>query len=146
VSPEPAVDVEARFRTAAWTYLGYGVLYWLVALYLQITVFPVRGGPLTWFGVGAAIALGVPWLLAQRRPWFERWILSRRDFARLLAALVAIRALTVAWLAVRGVGSLRMPSMGGGVPTRPAAAWIMALVAAVTAIVLARAAWAREHS
>jgi hypothetical protein len=145
VSPEPAVDVEARFRVAAWTYLAYGALYWLVALYLQIAVLPVRRGLLTWFAIGAAIALGVPWLLARPRPWFERWILSRRDFARLLTVLVAVRALTVAWLAVRGAHSARMPSLGGGVPTRPPGAWIMAFVAAVTAIVLARAAWAREH-
>jgi len=70
---------EGRFRQAAWAYLAYGVIYWLTALWLQLTVFPVRGRLLVWFGLGALIAVGVPWVLVRRRPWFERWILSRRD-------------------------------------------------------------------
>ena len=135
---------EARFRQAAWTYLAYGVVYWVTALWLQLTVFPVRGRLLVWFGLGALIAVGVPWVLVRRRPWFERWILSRRDVTRILAVLVALRAVYVARLAVSGAESLRMPGLGGGVPPSPAGAVLMALVAAATAVMLIRAGWQRE--
>ena len=138
--------VEARFRQAAWTYLVYGAIYWVTALYLQVRVFEVRGPLLVWFGIGALIALGVPWLLIRRRRWFERWILSRRDFARILTILVAVRAIAVAWLALRGPGGIRMPSLGGGVPTSAWGAWVMAIVAAITAVMLARASWQCELS
>lgn len=137
---------EERFRQAAWTYLGYGVVYWCTALYLQLTVFPVRGPLLFWFAVGALIAVGVPWLLFRCRAWFERWVLSRRDFARILAVLVAIRAVFVGRLALLGPESMRMPAFGGGIPPSPAGAWLMAVVAAVTAVMLARAAWQCEGS
>jgi len=149
--PLPAVRsvsdrVESRFRQAAWTYLVYGALYWVTALYLQLRVFEVRGPLLVWFGIGALIALGVPWLLIRRRRWFERWILTRRDFARILTVLVAVRAFAVAWLALRGPGGMRMPNLGGGVPTSAWGAWMMAIVAAATAVMLARAAWQCEPS
>lgn len=136
---------ERKFRQAAWTYLAYGVVYWVTALYLQLTVVPARGS-LFWFVVGALIAVGFPWLLAARRPWFERWVLARRDFARVLAVLVAVRAVFVARLALAGPESLRMPSFGGGVPPNAAGAWLMAAIAAATAVMLARAAWQREDS
>jgi hypothetical protein len=146
--PVPTVGrvsaVEQRFRRAAWTYLGYGIVYWFTALYLQLAVFPVRGRTLFWFGAGAVIAVGVPWLLCRPRGWFERWVLSRRDFARLLALLVAIRAVMVARLALVGAESMRMPSFGGGVPPSPVGAWLMAAVAALTAAMLAHAAWSSE--
>ena len=142
----PVTAIERRFRQAAWTYLGYGIVYWLTALYLQLAVFPVRGRPLVWFGVGALIAVGVPLLLYRRRRWFERWVLSRRDCTRILAVLVAIRALYVARLALVGAESTRMPAFGGGVPPSPLGAWLMALVAALTATMLARAAWQGEPS
>jgi hypothetical protein len=138
--------VERRFRQAAWTYLGYGIVYWLTALYLQLAVFPVRGRPLFWFGAGALIAVGVPPLLYRPRRWFERRVLSRRDFTRILAVLVAIRAVYVARVALVGAESMRMPTFGGGVPPSPVGAWVMALIAAVTAVMLARAAWTREPS
>jgi hypothetical protein len=143
--PLPAVGAvsagERKFRQAAWTYLAYGVVYWVTALYLQLTVLPVRGPLLVWFGAGALIAIGCPWVLAAPRVWFERWVLSRRDFARILAVLVALRAVLVARIALTGGESMRMPSFGGGVPTSGAGAWLMAAIAAATAVMLARAAW-----
>ncbi len=137
--------VDARFRQAAWTYFGYGLVYLAVAVYLQLAVFGVAPRLLVWFVFGALITVGVPWLLARRRPGFERWVLSRRDFARVLAVLVAIRTVTVATLAVRGPGTMRMPTFGGGVPPTAAGAWLMAAVAGVTAVMLARAAWSDEE-
>jgi len=145
--PLPAVGAvsahERKFRQAAGAYLAYGVIYWVTALWLQLTVLPMRG-PAVWFVVGAAIAVGVPWVLAAPRPWFERWVLARRDFARVVAFLVALRAVLVARIALAGSESMRMPSFGGGVPPNAAGAWLMAVVAAATAVVLARAAWQRE--
>ena len=138
------LTVDGRFRQAAVTYLAYGIVYWLVALYLELRVFAVAPRLLVWFVIGAAIAVGVPWLLWRRRAWFERWILCRRDFARILALLVALRAFVIAHLATQGSPSLRMPRFGGGIPRSPAGAWLMALIAAVAAVALARAAWARE--
>lgn len=138
-------SVDAKFRQAAWAYFGYGIVYLVVAVYLQLAVFGVAGRLLVWFLIGAALTVGVPWLLASRRAWFESWLLSRRDFARLLTALVAIRAITVLSIALRGPGLTRMPSFGAGVPTTRTGAWIMALVAAVTAVMLARAAWAKDE-
>lgn len=137
---------EARFRQAAWAYLAYGIVYWLTALYLQLHVFTIRGPLLIWFVIGALIAVGVPWLLLRPRPGFERWLLCRRDVARILAVLVAIRALYVAWLALRSAEAMRMPRFGGGIPAGATGAWLMALVAAVTAVMLVRAGWSGEQS
>src|SRR2546427_9039044 len=106
----PVTTVERRFRQAAWTYLGYGIVYWVTALYLQLAVFPVRDRPLFWFGVGALIAVGVPPLLYRPRRWFERWVLSRRDLARILAVLVAVRARFVARLPLVGAEAMRLPA------------------------------------
>src|SRR2546425_5018596 len=127
---------EAKFRQAAWTYFVYGVIYWVTALSLQLRVFVVRGS-VFWFAIGALIAVGFPWLLARRRAWFERWVLSRRDFARIVAVLVAVRALLVARIAIKGAEPLRMPGIGGGGPTGPARARGMTLVALATAGVVA---------
>ena len=139
-----SLPVDDRFRQAALTYLVYGLVYWAVAFYLELRVFAVAPRLLVWFVVGAAIAVGVPWLLWRPRAWFERWILSRRDFARLLALLVTVRALVIGWLALQGPEALRMPRFGGGIPPTRAGAWSMAIVAAVAAAALARAAWAPE--
>lgn len=138
------LTVDDRFRHAALTYLAYGIVYWAVAFYLEVRVFAVAPRLLVWFAVGAAIAVGVPWLLWRRRAWFERWILSRRDFARIVAVLVAVRVIAIARLAMQGPDALRMPRFGGGIPPSRAGAWLMALVAAIAAAALARAAWARE--
>ena len=135
---------EEKFGQAAWAYFVYGVLYWATALYQRLSGSEVRGS-WVWFVVGGVVAVGFPWLLARPRPWFERWVLSRRDFARILAVLVLIRAILVGWIALRGPEGMRMPSMGGGVPTSGAGMWLMALVALVTAAVLARAAWSRRE-
>jgi hypothetical protein len=137
---------EVKFRQAAWTYFGYGAVYWLTAMYLQLRVFEVRAGARGWFALGALIAIGVPWLLARRRPWFERWVLSRRDFARVLTLLVLVRAAAVARLALTGAEPTRMPRLGGGVPTSSAGAWAMALIALATGAMLARAGWAAQAS
>ncbi len=136
---------EARYRQAAWTYVAYGVVYWLGGLVLASGGLGPRGmerGGTAWFVVGALFVVVFPWLLVRERGWFDRWVLSRRDFARVLTLLVALRAIEVARIA-------RMPRaetvsvLGLDVSLR-AGAWAFCLLTVVTAVMLARAAWSRE--
>src|SRR5215831_19535473 len=93
---------ETRYRQAAWTYLAYGIVYWLGGLALAQAGLGPRGmerGGAAWFIVGALFIIVFPWLLVRERAWFDRWILSRRDFARILTLLVALRAIEVARIA-----------------------------------------------
>ena len=84
---------DARYRQAAWTYVAYGVVYWLGGLALAQSGLGPRGmerGGAAWFVVGALFVIVIfPWLLVEERGWLDRWLLSRRDFARLLTLLVA---------------------------------------------------------
>ncbi len=136
---------EAKFRQAAWTYLGYGLVYWLGGLVLLgAGVGPAgmsRGG-LAWFIVGALFVVVFPWLLARDRRGFDRWLLSRRDFARILALLVALRAVEVARIA--WAPRVEIVSVGGyAIPMRVGAG-AFCLLTVATVVVLARAAWSRE--
>jgi hypothetical protein len=136
---------DARFRQAAWTYLGYGVVYWLGGLVLARSGLGPRGmerGGLAWFVVGALFIVVFPWVLAREREWVDRWVLSRRDFARIITVLVALRAVEVARVA-RAPRSETVPVLGLAVPMS-VGAWAFVLVTALTAVMLARAAWARE--
>jgi hypothetical protein len=136
---------EARYRQAAWTYVAYGVVYWLGGLALATGGLGPRGmerGGITWFVVGALFVVAFPWLLVKERPWFDRWVLSRRDFARVLTLLVAIRAVEVARIA-RIPRAETVSALGLDVPMR-AGAWVFCLLTVVTAAMLARAAWSRE--
>lgn len=136
---------DEKFRQAAWTYGGYGVVYWLGGLVLLQAGLGPRGmtrGGAAWFVVGALFILVFPWLLARDRAWFDRWVLSRRDFARVLALLVAIRAIEVARIA-RASRHEVVPVLGAEVPMR-LGAWAFFAVTAVTAVMVARAAWSRE--
>jgi hypothetical protein len=134
-----------RYRQAAWAYIAYGVVYWLGGLALAQSGLGPRGmerGGAAWFVVGALFVVVFPWILVAERGWITRWILSRRDFARILTLLVAIRAVEVARIA-------RMPRaetigvLGLDVPVR-AGAWVFCLLTIFTAVLLARAAWSRQ--
>ncbi|HEY7139922.1 MAG TPA: hypothetical protein VIE44_07485 [Methylomirabilota bacterium] len=136
---------EERYRQAAWTYVVYGVVYWLGGLALARSGLGPRGmerGGTAWFVVGALFVIVFPWLLVQERGWFHRWILSRRDFARVLTLLVAVRAVEVARIAWMP-GAETVAVLGFAVPMR-AGAWVFCLLTIVTAMMLARAAWSRE--
>jgi hypothetical protein len=136
---------DARFRQAAWTYAGYGLVYWLGGLVLiQAGVGPrgmERGGA-AWLVVGALFVLVFPWLLARDRAWFDRWLLSRRDFARILTALVVLRAVEVARIAwapkVEAIAVL-----GTTISVRHGA-WAFFAITVLAAVMLGRAAWGRE--
>jgi hypothetical protein len=136
---------EVQYRQAAWTYVAYGVVYWLGGLVLASGGLGPRGmerGGTAWFVVGALFVVVFPWLLIKERAWFDRWVLSRRDFARVLTLLVALRAIEVAriaWMPRAETVSV----LGLDVSLR-AGAWAFCLLTVVTAVMLARAAWSRE--
>jgi hypothetical protein len=136
------------FRVAARAYLVYGVIYWLGGLYLATQGVGVRGDRtmqpgVVWILLGLVLVGAIPYLLAQRRAWFERWILSRRDFARVLAAFMAVRAWHVLRVALRPDTASVAAPWGGEVTFRAGA--IVFLIVTVAALVLVgRAAWARE--
>jgi hypothetical protein len=136
---------DPRYRQAAWTYVIYGVVYWLGGLALAQSGLGPRGlerGGAAWFVVGALFVLIFPWLLMAERGWFARWVLSRRDFARILTLLVAVRAVELARIA-RTPRAETVPVLGLALPMR-AGAWAFCLLTIVTAAMLARAAWSRD--
>jgi len=137
-----------RFRLAARAYLVYGVIYWLGGFYLALHGVGVRGGRMAqsgvaWIVVGLVFLVLVPYLLARRRAWFERWILSRRDFARILAAFMAVRAWHVLQVALRPETASVAAPWGGEITFRLGAIVFMAVTVAAL-LVIARAAWAEE--
>jgi hypothetical protein len=96
-----------------------------------------------WAIVGLVPLLGVPYLLRRPRAWFERWVLSRRDFARILALFMAYRAFKVAHVALRGE-TAAVAAPWGGVLTFRAGALVFLLVTMVALVRVARAAWHAE--
>jgi hypothetical protein len=138
------MDEAARYRQAAWTYVVYGIVYWLGGLALAQSGLGPRGmerGGAAWFVVGALFVIVFPWLLVRERAWFARWVLSRRDFTRILTLLVAVRAIEmarIAWMPRVGLVSV----LGFAVPMA-LGAWAFCGLTIVTAFMLARAAWSR---
>ena len=147
----PAAD-DGRFRTAARTYFVYALVYEIGGVYLvsQGVGVPASAGArgrfiytLFWAVVGLVPLLGVPYLLRRPRGWFERWLLSRRDFARILALFMAYRAFKVAHVAVRGETASVMAPWGGALTFR-AGAIVFLAVTLVALVTVARAAWQEE--
>ena len=92
--------------------------------------------------VGALFVVAFPWLLHRERRWFDRWVLARRDFARVLTVLVAVRAFEVGRIA-RAPKADAVSVLGVAVPMR-AGAWAFFVLTVATAVLLARAGWSRE--
>ena len=137
-----------RFRLAARAYLVYGVIYWLGGFYLALQGVGVRGDRtmqpgVAWIVLGLVLVVAIPYLLARRRAWFERWILSRRDFARVLAAFMAVRAWHVLKVALRPE-TASVPAPWGGEITVRLGAIVFMIVTVAALLALARAAWAEE--
>jgi hypothetical protein len=138
---------ESRYRQAAWAYAAYGVLYWVGGLALAAAGFGPRGvgrGGMLWFLGGALLIAVIPWLLVREHRGVDRWLLSRRDFARVLTALVVFRAIEVARLAraPRPPEARTVTALGVSVPF-DLAAWTFCLVTLAVAALVARAAWSR---
>jgi hypothetical protein len=138
-----------RFRAAARAYFAYAVVYWIGGVYLVWHGVGITG-PVTparraahvafWAIVGLVPMLLIPYLLRRRRVWFERWILSRRDFARILSLFMAWRAFAVLRVAVRAATATVAMPWGGELPYRVGAAVFFVFTVVALALV-ARAAW-----
>jgi hypothetical protein len=137
-----------RFHLAARAYLIYGVIYWLGGFYLATQGVGIRGSRVmqsgvVWIVLGLVFVGAIPYLLAGRRAWFERWILSRRDFARVLTAFMALRAWHVLRVALRpDTASVAAP--WGGEITFRAGAIVFLIVTVAALLLIGRAAWAKE--
>jgi len=146
--PIPGSVLMDRFRLAARAYLVYGVVYWLGGFYLATQGVGVRGGRMmqagvVWIVLGLVLVVFIPYLLAQRRAWFERWILSRRDFARVLTAFMAVRAWHVLKVALRPETATVAAPWGGEVTFRVGAI-VFVIVTVAALLVIGRGAWAKE--
>jgi len=93
--------------------------------------------------VGLALVVTIPYLLARRRAWFERWVLSRRDFARVLTAFMAVRAWHVLRVAIRPETATIAAPWGGEITFR-AGAIVFFIVTVAALVLIARAAWTEE--
>jgi hypothetical protein len=137
-----------RFHLASRAYLVYGVIYWIGGFYLATQGVGVRGGRMmqagvVWIVIGLVLVAAIPYLLAGRRAWFERWILSRRDFARVLTAFMALRAWHVLRVALRPE-TASIPAPWGGQITFRAGAIVFWIVTVAALLLIGRAAWAKE--
>jgi hypothetical protein len=135
---------DARFRTAARAYLVYGIVYWLGGAWLYLH--DVGRGSMAsvgWIALGALLVIVIPFLLRRRRAWFERWLLSRRDFARILAVLLALRTVLVARVVFRS-GTATVAAPWGGLVSYQAGGAVFLVVTLVTLVLVARAAWAED--
>jgi hypothetical protein len=143
---------DARYRTAARGYFAYGVVYYVGGLYLLSQGVGVmgstggrRGGTLLFWAIAGLVPLlGVPYLLRARRGWFERWIFSRRDFARVVALFLAFRAWKVGQIAVHDHGASVAAPWGGTVPFQLGAAIFLVITIGALAAT-ARAAWGAQE-
>ena len=135
------------FRSAARAYFIYGLVYLLGGLYLVTHGVGARGSRLAsgaeWGLLGAVLLLGIPYLLWRRRAWFERWVLTRRDFARVLSAFMAVRAWAMLRVVLRAE-TATVPTPWGGEFTFRAGAAVFFVVTVVALVFVARAGWQRE--
>ena len=142
-----------RFPLAARAYLVYGIVYWIGGLYLLWHGVGVMGSAsgrgsgsvVFWALLGLVPLLVIPYLLHARRPWFERWILSRRDFARVVALFLAFRAYKVAQVAASSHSASVPAPWGDGISFRIGAA-VFLIVTLGALILIARAAWTGAES
>ena len=142
-----------RFSLAARAYLAYGIVYWVGGLYLLwhgVGVMGSSGGRggsslVFWAMVGLIPLLVIPYLLHAPRAWFERWVLCRRDFARVVALFLAFRAYKVGQVAAAPHGA-SVPAPWGGSLSFQIGAAIFLLVTLGALIFVGRAAWTPERA
>ena len=121
-----------KYTQAAIGYLVYGVIYLAGAIYLG----RIGRGPdatVWWYVIGAAIALGFPYLIWKRFKWMTR----------ILAVLVLVRVVGLIRVAVRA-DAAPVPLPWGGEIAMSYGAIVFMLIAATTCILLARAGWQRS--
>jgi hypothetical protein len=146
--PERRFEPGDRFRDAARAYLVYGIVYWIGGVWLALHGVGVRGElvgrGLVWIVLGLVFVVGIPYLLRRPRPWFERWILSRRDFARILTLFMVVRAWAVLRVVLRPETATVAAPWGGEITFR-AGATVFFIVTIVAALFVAVAAWATDQ-
>ncbi len=148
IPERPPFDPGDRFRDAARAYLVYGIVYWVGGVYLALNGIGVRGamGPagVSWIVLGLVLVIVIPYLLRRPRAWFERWVLSRRDFARILTVLMVVRAWYVLRVALRPETASVAAPWGGEITFR-AGAGVFFLVTVVAMLFVAVAAWSADQ-
>jgi hypothetical protein len=142
-----------RFRAAARAYLVYGIVYYVGGLYLVWHGVGVAGSMegrrinalAFWAIAGLVPMLLIPYLITRPRAWFERWILCRRDFARVVAVLLAFRAFKVGQVIVHPHGG-SVPTPWGGSITFQVGAAVFTVITVVALVLVAWAAWSPERA
>ena len=143
------MNPDDRYLLAARAYLVYGVVYWLGGVWLAFQGIGVRSGSsvawggVAWIVIGLVFVVLIPFLLRRRRAWFERWLLSRRDFARILTVLMAFRAMQVARVALRPE-TPSVPAPWGGTVSFQVGGLVFFVVTVGALVLVARAAWSEE--
>ena len=139
-----SVALDNRFRIAARAYFIYGVVYLLGGLWLWLhDVGRGFAWSVVWILGGASLVVLIPFLLRRPRPWFERWILSRRDFARLVVLFMVLRVLAVGRVVFRGETATVAAPWGGPMSYR-LGGMVFLVVTLVALVLVARAAWDEE--
>jgi hypothetical protein len=146
--PERPFDPGDRFRDAARAYLVYGIVYWVGGVWLAFQGVGVRGElagrGMMWIVLGLVFVVGIPYLLRRPRSWFERWILGRRDFARILTLFMVVRAWAVLRVVLRPETATVAAPWGGEITFRAGAA-VFFIVTIVAALFIAVAAWSTDQ-
>ena len=139
-----SAGLDDRFRMAARGYFVYGLVYLVGGFWLWLHDVG-RGSvwSVVWILLGATLVVLIPFLLRRPRAWFERWILSRRDFARIVVLFMAFRVLAVAHVVFRSETATVAAPWGGLVSFRLGGAVFM-IVTLVALVLVARAAWDEE--
>jgi hypothetical protein len=136
--------LDDRFRVAARAYFVYGLVYLVGGFWLWLhDVGRGFASSAVWILGGASLVVLIPFLLRRPRPGFERWILSRRDFARLVVLLMALRVVAVARVVVRSETATVVAPWGGLVSYRLGGV-VFLIVTVVALVLVARAAWHEE--
>ena len=139
-----SAGLDDRFRMAARGYFIYGIVYLVGGFWLWLHDVG-RGSvwSVVWILLGATLVVLIPFLLRRPRAWFERWILSRRDFARLVALFMFFRVLAVLRVVLRSDTAV-VPSPWGGLISYRAGGTVFLLVTVIALVMVARAAWATD--
>ena len=148
MTPARPCDPGDRFRDAARAYLVYGIVYWIGGVWLAFHGVGVRGAfagrGILWLVLGLIFVIAIPYLLRRPRVSFERWVLGRRDFARILTLFMALRAWAVLRVALRAETASVAAPWGGEITFRAGAA-VFFIVTIVAALFVAVAAWSPDQ-
>jgi hypothetical protein len=148
IPERPPLPPDDRFRDAARAYLVYGIVLFIGGAWLELHGVGTRGGALVsgieYLILGLVFLAGVPYLLRRRRAWFERWVLSRRDFARVLTVFMAYRAYRTLVVVLRPETASVAAPWDGEITFRAGAA-VFFLVTLVALLFVAVAAWGSDQ-